>query len=140
MSSASSSYGLAPVQTGGHDDGERRLTSVELDGLEELAVLRRQVANDASPEAQRRLLEIMEAETRATREAVARATAAYGSKPPNAAQTTGPQSPCSDSSGTSSQRRSYRESPRRTPSPGSPDTQMSLPQTESSFQRRVQFG
>ena len=110
--------------------------------LEALAALRRELASDRSPEAQRRSVELMEVEARATREAVSRAmtTASrpYGSKPAGPAQTA--VSPSSGSSGSTSPRRSYRESPRRTPSPRSPDAHASPAQSDSSFQRRVQFG
>lgn len=131
--------------------------------LQELAALRRSLASDGSPDAQRRLVEVMELETSATREAVARVVNAppyllqstlvyarvyvsfsltyidrrrYGSKPGSSA------TPAEETAEGASQspRRSYRESPRRTPSPGSPDVQASPAQSDSSFQRRVKFG
>jgi hypothetical protein len=105
--------------------------------LQELAALRRSLASDGSPEAQRRLVEVMELETSATREAVDKAMSAppYGSKPLGSAMPAG-------GTGSQSPRRSYRESPRRSPSPGAPDLQASpaLTEPDSSFQRRVKFG
>jgi hypothetical protein len=113
-------------------------------GLADLEAHRRRrqaLMQDSSPSTQQRLLEAMEAETLATRRAAEHAGASPYSAKPTPPMAAG--SPLSDGgSSSSSPRRSYRESPRRTPSPRSPASpaRASAPDIESSFQRRVQFG